>query len=88
MLHLRSKKGLDDDVLEARRITSPVANWPVAAIARAISTAISGSISTAIIGAEPTAVALSTAIATGVAVVVTTHVVKARGFRWTARGCF
>ena len=77
---------LNGDLLPAR-ITSSVANWPVAAIARAVSTAVSGSITTAIIGAEHTAVALSTAVATGAAVVVTTHVVKGGGFRWTARGC-
>ena len=79
---------LGGDVLAARRITSPVADWPVTVVARAISTAISGSITTVIIGAQSTAIAVSTAIATGVAAVVTTHVVKGRGFRWTARRCF
>ena len=79
---------LGGDILGARRITSSVANWPITVVARAVSTAISGSISTAIIGPQSTAVAVSTAIATGIAAVVTTHVVKGRGFRWTARRCF
>ena len=87
---------LGGDVLAARRITSPVADWPVTVVARAIftatagavSTAISGSITTAIIGAQSTAIAVSTAIATGVTTVVTTHIVEGRGFRWTARRCF
>ena len=87
-------EGLDGDILAARIIS--VADWPVTAVSGAISAAIScpittaimGAVATAIIGAESTAIAVSIAIAAGVAVVVAAHVVKASGFRWTARGCF
>lgn len=51
MCHFSNTRGLDGDVLAARRITSPVAHWPVAAVASVISTAISWSINRAIRGA-------------------------------------
>ena len=79
---------LGGDILAARRITSPVADWPVTAVASSISTATSGSITTAIIRAQSAAIVVSTAIAIGVAVVVTTHAVKGSRFRWTARRWF
>ena len=87
---------LGGEVLAARKITSPVADWPVTVVARAISTAtagaistaVSGSITTAIISAQSAAIAVFTAIAMGVAIVVTTHVVKRSRFRWTARRWF
>ena len=79
---------LGGDILAARRITSPVADWPVTAVASSISTATSGSITTAIISAQSAAIAVFTAIAMGVAIVVTTHVVKRSRFRWTARRWF
>ena len=79
---------LGGDILAARRITSPVADWPVTVVASSISTATSGSITTAIIRAQSAAIVVSTAIAIGVAVVVTTHVVKRSRFRWTARRWF
>ena len=81
---------LGGDTLAARKIASPVADWPVTAVARAISTATAGSTSTAISGSITTAIkrAQSAAIAIGVAVVVTTHVVKRSRFRWTARRWF
>ena len=55
---------LGGDVLAARRITSPVADWPVTVVARAISTATAGAVSTAISGSTTTAItgAVSTAI--------------------------
>ena len=55
---------LGGDVLAARRITSPVADWPVTVVARAVSTATARAISTAISGSITTAImgAVSTAI--------------------------
>ena len=87
---------LGGDTLAARKIASPVADWPVTVVARAISTAtagaistaVSGSITTAIIRAQSAAIVVSTAIAIGVAGVVTTHAVKGSRFRWTARRWF
>ena len=79
---------LGGDTLAARKIASPVADWPVTVVARAISTATSGSITTAIIRAQSAAIVVSTAIAIGVAVVVTMHAVKGSRFRWTARRWF
>ena len=55
---------LGGDVLAARRITSPVADWPVTVVARSVSTATAGAVSTAISGSITAAImgAVSTAI--------------------------